>query len=150
MTPKGHFEINWPLGGKQFFRAANWEWFGFLSRHALKYFFSKKNVFFTEDNGLGGLADLDLGNLGLGDLGNLGNLDLNNSDSLKDLLDDIFEDFSEGKWHFFSKNKSSKYYWLCLKKKIFYRFWRRWKNQQQSILHSGYHLWCGHFTGSYW
>ena len=54
-------------------------------------------MFFTEDNGLGGLADLDLGNLDLGDLGDLGNLDLNNSNSLNDLLGDIFDDFSEGK-----------------------------------------------------
>ena len=77
-----------------------------MSRHALKYFFSKKNVFFTEDNGLGGLADLDLGNLDLGDLGDLGNLDLNNSDSLNDILGDIFDEFSEGKcFAFFKKLK---------------------------------------------
>ena len=48
-------------------------------------------TFFSEQDGLGSLADFDLG-----EFGDLGSLDFNNNNSLNDLLGDIFKEFSEG------------------------------------------------------
>ena len=47
-------------------------------------------TFFSEQDGLGSLADFDLG-----EFGDLGSLDLNNNNSLNDLLGDIFKEFSD-------------------------------------------------------